>query len=41
MTDVVGELTTRGEDFRTRWAVRDVHAHCAGSSRSATPSPTT
>jgi hypothetical protein len=28
--DLVGELSTRSEDFRTRWARHDVHQHRGG-----------
>lgn len=31
LTDLVGELSTRSEDFRTRWATHDVHAHRSGT----------
>ena len=27
MHDLVGELSTRGEDFRRRWSAHDVRAH--------------
>jgi transcriptional regulator with XRE-family HTH domain len=30
MTDLVGELCTRSEDFRTRWAAHDVRLHRTG-----------
>jgi transcriptional regulator with XRE-family HTH domain len=30
LTDLVGELSTRSEAFRTRWAAHDVHLHRAG-----------
>lgn len=30
LTDLVGELSTRSEDFRTRWAAHDVHFHRTG-----------
>ena len=31
MHDLVGELSTRSEDFRCRWSAHDVRAHGAGS----------
>jgi transcriptional regulator with XRE-family HTH domain len=31
MTDLIGELSTRSEDFRTRWAAHDVHTHRTGA----------
>jgi transcriptional regulator with XRE-family HTH domain len=30
LSDLVGELSTRSEDFRTRWAKHDVHLHRTG-----------
>ena len=30
LTDLVGELSTRSEDFRTRWAAHDVRLHRTG-----------
>jgi transcriptional regulator with XRE-family HTH domain len=30
LTDLVGELSTRSEDFRTRWAAHDVRVHRSG-----------
>jgi hypothetical protein len=30
LTDLVGELSTRSEDFRTRWPTHDVHLHRTG-----------
>ena len=30
LTDLVGELSTRSEDFRTRWAAHDVKLACTG-----------
>jgi transcriptional regulator with XRE-family HTH domain len=30
LTDLVGELCTRSEDFRTRWAAHDVRLHSTG-----------
>ena len=30
LTDLVGELCTRSEDFRTRWADHDVRLHSTG-----------
>jgi hypothetical protein len=31
LSDLIGELSTRSEDFRTRWAAHDVHFHRTGS----------
>jgi transcriptional regulator with XRE-family HTH domain len=31
LTDLVGELSTRSEDFRTRWAAHNVHLHRTGT----------
>jgi transcriptional regulator with XRE-family HTH domain len=31
LTDLVGELSTRSEDFRTRWAAHNVHLHRTGN----------
>ena len=33
LTDLVGELATRSEDFRTRWAAHDVRLHHTGIKR--------
>jgi transcriptional regulator with XRE-family HTH domain len=33
LTDLIGELSTRSEDFRVRWAQHDVYRHRAGSKR--------
>jgi hypothetical protein len=33
LTDLVGELSTRSDDFRTRWATHDVHIHRTGTKR--------
>jgi len=33
LTDLVGELSTRSEDFRTLWAAHTVHVHRTGSKR--------
>ncbi|MEO6085439.1 MAG: helix-turn-helix transcriptional regulator [Umezawaea sp.] len=33
LTDLVGELCTRSEDFRTRWAAHDVRLHRSGAKR--------
>ena len=33
LTDLVGELSTRSEDFRVRWAAHDVRAHRTGAKR--------
>jgi hypothetical protein len=30
LSDLVGELSTRSEDFRTRWAAHDVRLHRTG-----------
>jgi hypothetical protein len=31
LSDLVGELSTRSEDFRTRWATHNVHLHRGGT----------
>jgi transcriptional regulator with XRE-family HTH domain len=31
LTDLVGELSTRSEEFRTRWAAHNVHLHRTGN----------
>jgi hypothetical protein len=31
LTDLIGELCTRSEDFRTRWAAHDVRLHRTGN----------
>ncbi|WP_421734491.1 helix-turn-helix transcriptional regulator [Cellulomonas sp.] len=31
LSDLVGELSTRSEDFRTRWAAHNVHLHRGGT----------
>jgi transcriptional regulator with XRE-family HTH domain len=33
LTDLIGELSTRSEDFRTRWAAHDVRSHQTGAKR--------
>jgi transcriptional regulator with XRE-family HTH domain len=33
LSDLVGELSTRSEDFRVRWAAHDVRAHRTGAKR--------
>jgi transcriptional regulator with XRE-family HTH domain len=33
LTDLVGELSTRSEDFRSRWAKHNVHFHRTGAKR--------
>ncbi|MCY1692842.1 helix-turn-helix domain-containing protein [Curtobacterium sp. SL109] len=33
LTDLVGELVTRSDDFRRRWAAHDVHFHRSGTKR--------
>ena len=33
LTDLIGELSTRSEEFRTRWAAHDVRAHRTGAKR--------
>jgi transcriptional regulator with XRE-family HTH domain len=33
LTDLIGELSTRGEEFRTRWAAHEVRLHRAGIKR--------
>jgi len=38
LTDLVGELVTRSDVFRTMWAAHGVRAHRAGSKNLPTPS---
>jgi len=38
LSDLVGQLATQSEAFRTRWAAHDVRFHNTGSSTSITPS---
>jgi hypothetical protein len=33
LTDLIGELSTRSEEFRVRWAGHDVHQHRSGNKR--------
>jgi transcriptional regulator with XRE-family HTH domain len=33
LTDLIGELCTRSDDFRTRWAAHDVRLHRSGAKR--------
>jgi hypothetical protein len=33
LSNLIGELATRSEDFRVRWAARNVHEHRAGTKR--------
>jgi transcriptional regulator with XRE-family HTH domain len=33
LTDLVGELSTRSDDFRTRWAAHDVRVHRSGTKK--------
>jgi hypothetical protein len=33
LTDLVGELATRSDDFRIRWAAHDVRLHHTGTKR--------
>lgn len=33
LTDLIGELVTRSDDFRRRWAAHDVHFHRSGTKR--------
>ena len=33
LTDLVGELATRSDEFRTRWATHNVHLHTHGTKR--------
>jgi hypothetical protein len=33
LTDLIGELSTRSDEFRIRWAARDVHQHRSGVKR--------
>ena len=37
LTELVGELSTRSEDFRQRWAAHNVYTHRAGSKRFGHP----
>jgi hypothetical protein len=37
LTDLVGELSTRSDDFRTRWAAHDVRVHRSGTKKSRHP----
>ena len=37
LTDVIGELVTRSDDFRVRWAAHDVRHHRAGAKRICHP----
>ena len=39
--DLVGELSTRSDDFRRRWSSHDVRLHGAGTKRSTTTSSAT
>jgi len=41
LSDLVGELSTRSETFRTRWAAHNVRFHDTGVSASTTPSSAT
>jgi hypothetical protein len=41
LSDLVGELSTQGETFRTRWAAHNVRFHDTGVSASTTPSSAT
>jgi hypothetical protein len=33
LTDLIGELATRSDEFRTRWAAHDVRLHLTGAKR--------
>jgi hypothetical protein len=33
LTDLIGELSTRSDEFRTRWAAHNVRAHQTGQKR--------
>jgi transcriptional regulator with XRE-family HTH domain len=33
LSDLIGELSTRGDTFRQRWATHDVHRHTTGAKR--------
>ena len=33
LSDLIGELSTRSEEFRTRWATHDVRIHATGTKR--------
>ena len=37
LTDLVGELSTRSEEFRRHWAEHDVRFHISASSATTTP----
>ena len=37
LSDLVGQLSTRSNDFRLRWAAHDVRIHSTGVKRSTTP----
>jgi hypothetical protein len=37
LTNLVGELSTRSEEFRTRWAAHDVHFTAPASSSCTIP----
>lgn len=37
LTDLVGELATRSDAFRTRWAAHDVHVHVTGTKHFSHP----
>ena len=41
LSDLVGELSTQSEEFRTRWATHNVRFHNTGVKRSTTPSSVT
>jgi hypothetical protein len=41
LAGLVGELSTRSDEFRVRWGAHDVQLHRTGSSTSGTPSPAT
>jgi transcriptional regulator with XRE-family HTH domain len=41
LSDLIGELSTRSDDFRVRWARHDVKLHNSGTSTSATLSSAT
>ena len=37
LTDLIGELATRSDEFRTRWAAHNVRLHLTGAKRCTTP----
>lgn len=37
LQDLIGELSTLSEDFRTKWGLHDVRRHASGEKLSTTP----